>query len=524
MISVPTTPSPATAKVSRAAARMGAAAAVSRVFGGVRIAVIAAILGTTALGDTFQSSNSVSNVLFELLAAGALSAVLVPAFVGHFERDDEAGAEEVAGGVLTLAVMGLVMISVAGIVWAPALARVLTAAVDDPALAADQRELATFLLRFFVPQVLLYAVGTVATAVLNARGSFALPAAAPIGNTIVLVAAMIVFRAMAGPDPGLDLTSTEKTVLGLGGTLGVAAFVGVPAIALRAQGFRIRVRPLAAWRDSRVRSLLRLSGWAVVQHGAAGLLLIAAIVVGGGVAGGVVAYQFAFVVFLTPYGILAQPILTTILPVMARHASADHHGEVGKSLHWALASMAAVTLPVSAACVALSLPIMSVLAFGRASEGSGPELLAAALASLGVGLFPYGAFLLLARGWYVLGDSRTPALAVGVASIVGSGIMAAGLAVDGSARLLVLGGAHSLTFLLAGIWLAVRLRPHVGPVLDADLLRPILVAAVVGVAAWAGMQAWDPGTRLDTTLALAVLAVAGGGVYALGLRAVGGTA
>ena len=42
------------------------------------VLVIAAVLGTTYLGNTFQAANSVSNVLFELLAAGALSAVLAP--------------------------------------------------------------------------------------------------------------------------------------------------------------------------------------------------------------------------------------------------------------------------------------------------------------------------------------------------------------------------------------------------------------------------------------------------------------
>ena len=51
--------------------------------------VIAAVLGTTFLGNAFQASNSVSNVLFELLAAGALSAVLVPTFVDHFGRGEQ---------------------------------------------------------------------------------------------------------------------------------------------------------------------------------------------------------------------------------------------------------------------------------------------------------------------------------------------------------------------------------------------------------------------------------------------------
>ena len=66
----------------RAATGMGIATAASRSIGFVRVLVVAAILGTTYLGNAYQSSNSVSNVLFELIAAGALSAVLVPTFEG----------------------------------------------------------------------------------------------------------------------------------------------------------------------------------------------------------------------------------------------------------------------------------------------------------------------------------------------------------------------------------------------------------------------------------------------------------
>ena len=59
----------------RAAAGMGAATALSRGIGFIRVLTIAAVLGTTYLGNAYQSSNAVSNILFELLAAGALSAL-----------------------------------------------------------------------------------------------------------------------------------------------------------------------------------------------------------------------------------------------------------------------------------------------------------------------------------------------------------------------------------------------------------------------------------------------------------------
>ena len=77
--------------------------------------VVAAVLGTTYLGNAFQAANSVSNVLFELLAAGALSAVLVPTLVTRIEADDEGGAEQIAGGVLGIALAALGTIAVVGV-------------------------------------------------------------------------------------------------------------------------------------------------------------------------------------------------------------------------------------------------------------------------------------------------------------------------------------------------------------------------------------------------------------------------
>jgi len=403
-------PEGAGANISRSVAGMGAAAAVSRAFGALRMVVIAGVLGTTYLGNTFQASNSVSNVLFELLAAGALSAVLVPTFVERFGRGDGRRAEEVAGGILSIALVGLGLVAVVGVLLAPQLAAVLTAGVDDAVAAAQQRELATYLLRFFIPQVLLYAVGAVATAVLHARGRFALTAIAPIGNTVVLVAAMVVFRSLAGDQPGLALTSGERLCLGLGGTLGVAAFVGVPAVGLRVSGFRFRFGLRRGLHDPEVRGLLRLSGWAALQHSGTAILLAAALVACGGVAGGVVAYQLATVVFLAPYGVLAQPIHTAILPRLSADAAAGDRAGLRQALRWAVDTMAVGTLPVAAALVALSLPIMAVLAFGEAASDGGPELLGAALLGLGSGVPAYGGFLLLSRVAYALGDSRTPAM------------------------------------------------------------------------------------------------------------------
>ncbi len=507
--------------VERSAVGMGAAAAVSRGFGALRVLVIAAVLGTTYLGNVFQGSNQFSTVIFELLAAGALSAVLVPGFVELLDRGEERGAERVAGGVLGVALVAMAAVSVVGVAIAPQLAWLLASEVDDPEVAAQQQELATFLLRFFIPQVLLYAVGAVSTAVLHARRVFVLPAAAPIANTVVMVALLLVFRSVAGSDPGLDLTTGEQLLLAAAGTLGVAAFVAVPTLALRSSGFRfgLHVRGL----EPGARRLLRMGGWATLQHSSAAILLGAAIVVGGGVEGGVVAFQVGWFFFLGPYGVIAQPIQTALLPELVADRSTGDEEGFAASVGWSLDAMGVLLLPISAAFVALAGPLADLIAFGEARSGDGVELIAAALASLGLGLLPYGAYLMLARAWYARGDSRTPALVASATAVLGVLFMV-GVAssADGTGLVAGLGLGHGLAFALAALVLAVGLRRDVGcSIWPRHLLAAAALSVAVGFGMWAVFESLAPEGRVASAITLTMTLALFGLAYLGIARALG---
>lgn len=485
-----------TAAVGRAARIMGAATALSRLLGFGRVLVIAAILGTTDLGDIFSASNSVSNVLFDLLAAGALSAVLVPGFVALFERRVRAGegnaaAEQLAGALLGWSLVVLGPVCLAGVLAAPALARLLTTGTADPAVAAGQQELATFLLRLFIPQVLLYAIGAVSTAVLHAKRHFTVTAVAPIGNTVMMVLCLGTFRVLHGSGPpGLDLSLGERWALGAAGTLGVAAFVGIPAVALWRTGFRLR---LGVPRPATVPGLgpaVRLSGWAGLQHAGTAILLGAALLVGMGVSGGVVAYQVAFACFLVPYAVLALPVITAVLPELSGEASRGDLAAFGRSLRWTLDSMVNFVVPVSVAGVVLAPRVMEMLAFGQTSQGGG-RLIGVGLAALAAGLLPYGAFLLFVRAHYALGVGRAPAVVALCSAGFGAVLMAVGGALaHGEAKLAVMGAAHSVAYLVGAVVLGARLARRTGqPLLPARLPQAAAVwlplgAAVAAVLHW----------------------------------------
>ena len=508
----PETELPAAERPTGAATRMGAATLASRGVGFVRVWMITAVLGTTYLGNSFQATSSVSNVLFELLAAGALSAVLVPTFVELLDGGDQEEAERVASGLLGVAAVGLGLVAVIGMLLAPWLAAVLSNGAPAGPIADRQQALSTFFLLFFIPQVVFYAFGTVATGVLYAQRRFVVPALAPVANTVIVVVVLAIFH-VVHPGTDLDLSLSEELLLAVGATLGVLAFCGVPVVAVLRSGFRLRAsihRP-----DARLRRMLNLSTWAVLQHMGIGILLAASIVMGNQVEGGVVAYQFAFVAFMAPYAILAQPVHTTILPSLSIDAAAGDHDTFAARVRWAFESLSLLTLPVSAIMAALALPAMIVITVGRSSDA---DLLAAALASLAIGLLPYSAFLLFARAFYALGDSRTPAIVALVTACAGAAVMVVGaLAFHGAAVVAALGIGNTVAYVLgAGVLGAVLSRRLGHRLVPRSVGKPLGLSIVMGLFLWGAERAIAPEGRLTTLVVLVGLVALAGAAY-LGL-------
>ena len=62
----------------------------------VRTLVATGVLGLTYLGNTYTSTNLMSNLLFDLFAGGALAAVLVPALSAALVGDDPEEAQRCA--------------------------------------------------------------------------------------------------------------------------------------------------------------------------------------------------------------------------------------------------------------------------------------------------------------------------------------------------------------------------------------------------------------------------------------------
>jgi putative peptidoglycan lipid II flippase len=510
--------------LGRAAAGISGWTLVSRLTGLGRVLVATAVLGTTFLGNTYQMANTVPNVVFELFAAGALHAVLVPTLVEALDGEGRAGVERVAGGVLGAVLAGLGALTAIAMALSPLVMRVLASGVDDPAVQDTQILLGTVFLLVFLPQVVLYGVGLVATGALHAAGRFTAPAVAPIANSVVVIAVYVAFWRLcptATDWPAEGLTPLEVAVLAGGTTLGVVALVAVPVVALARTG--VRPRPRWTPRDPQVRRLASHGGSALTQVAAAQLLLVVVLVLANASAGGVVAFQYAFTFFLLPFALVAVPVATAVFPTLSRRAGSDR-AEVGYAsvARRAVVVVVALLAPATAALAALAWPLVRLTAFGEAAA-SGLAPLAHALVALAPGLVGYGLVLVFTRAAYARGDARTPAvlLLVCLAAAAVAMVALAPLA-DAADRVTVLAALHSAGYLLAAGAMAWAQRHELGPGrVGASVARVVGAAAVSGVV-MALVAGWlDPSGRAASLLVIAGVGVGGLALYLGLLRLLG---
>lgn len=491
---------------------------VSRVLGFGRVLATAGALGIAILGDTYQRTNQVSNLLFELLAGGMLFAVLVPSFVGHLHRPGQDDVGRFAGALATRAAVAMAVVAAVGLAVAEPLMVLLTSGAPEAGRDA-QVDLGVFLLWFVLPQLVFYAVGSVASALLQADQRFVATSIAPACNSIVVMVTMIAFAASYEPERGLALTTSQKALLGGGTLLGTVVMTAVPLLAAWRAGYGLR--PRWAMEPGEMRNLLRRGAWAAGHVGLNQVLVLTTVVLAGKVAGGVIAYQTAFTFFLLPHALLAHPIFTALYPRLSRAGAARDVASFGSDLGRGLRSVVVLVLPGAAILAAVGEPGLSLVQVGQL-DGRGVQLVAAALAAYLVGVAGYSTYFLLTRASYALDDARRPTTInfwVTLATIAGLGAAAATL--EGRALLVAFGLITALTATIGSVALHRAVVQMLGrPVPVADpVLRATASAVVCAAAAFATVHliGWDG--RLRALIAIGAGSVVGTLVYLMMLQA-----
>ena len=504
----PEAPSPATdapedttGSFVRDTAVMSVGTALSRITGFLRLAAMAYALGITESrrADAYNVANITPNIIYELALGGILTSVVVPVLVQWMQLHGREEAWDVARRLFSAALVSLSAVALLGVLVAPWIIDLYTSgwSASDRAGAHD---LATFFLRWFMPQIVFYGIGAIATGLLNAHRRFAAPMFVPILNNLIVIATFVVFAAMPAPTDGSLVSTGQRLVLALGTTAGVVGMTLALFPALRATGFRLSWR--GGWRHEAVIRIARLARWVLVYVAANQVGYLVVILLAGGIKGGYTAYAAAFILFQLPHAIFAVSIFTALLPAMsARWAEGDIAG-FRSHLTQGIRATAAIVLPAALGYLVLARPIVRLLLEHGVVTPSSGRLVADLLVAFAVGLFPFSAFQLLLRAYYAMQDTRTPALVNLLALAVN---VVADLvfyfAFDLGVQGLALG--HAASYFVGSLALMALIRRRLGGLEGRRLFEGIGRTAVASVATAAA--AWIVARLLGEALGTATL-------------------
>jgi putative peptidoglycan lipid II flippase len=460
----------------------------ARLMGFVRVLVFAHTVGPSCLGDAYYTANTIPNILFDVVAGGALSSIVVPVLAGPVDEGARERADRIASALLTWTLLLLLPVAVLGLLLAHPLVGLLVGDGHPSCGAGAQVDVGARMLAVFMPQVLFYGAGVVLIGVLQAHRRFLAPALGPLVSSVVVSGAYLVFAGVADRrETDLStLTRGHELVLSLGTTIGVASLTVPLLLALRRTGRRLR--PTLAFPPGVAATARRMAVAGAVVLGSQDLATAAILRIANdsGSGGAVVLYNLAWTVFLLPWAVLAVPLATTAFPTLtSRWQAGDAPAYAAVAARTARAAVL-TTAAAAGVLVAVADPASRVLVLG-APGGVDPAVLARALVAFAPGLVGYGAVAHLSRAHYARGDARTPALATAAGwmlAVVADVVLVAALPADWTAAALGAGTATGMT--LAGAALAVSQWRGAGATSLAGTGRS-LAGCVAGAAAAAGL-------------------------------------
>ncbi len=511
--------------VLRSSAVMASGTIASRLTGMLRDISLAVALGTAVFADTYTIANTIPNIIYILLAGGALNAVFIPQLVRHMRQDDDRGIAY-AQRLLSLVTVVLVLITIAAVLLAPWIVRIYAGS----AWSSTDLSVATLFARYCLPQVLFYGLFTMFSQVLNARGHFAMPMFAPIVNNVVVIATSITFIVMVhGHTPTTaTVTHHEIAILGIGTTVGIAAQALVLIPVMRRVGFRWRFR--TDWRHAGLGRAGHLAIWTFVfvltnQIAYAVIARLATQankvgqLAGQTTAVGFTSYSRAYLLFILPQSVVTVSIVTALLPRMSRAAHEGDLGAVSADVSRGVRLMAAAIVPAAVALFVLG-PRIAIALYGYgATTTSDARAIGETLQMFVIGLIPFAIFYVLLRGFYAMEQNRTTAwvnVGLNVVNVVAA--VALYYSVPVRWRVPALAAGYSISYIVGAIPTWRLLARRLGGLPAYEPVRTLVrlsIAALLGGAVTYGLavavSAVVSAPRLSAILGTA-LGLAGGGL------------
>ncbi len=451
--------------------------------------------------DAFTAAVQAPELLFTLIAGGALVAAFIPVLSEHLTSRSRDESWRLASAVLNIVVLVLLFFGlIVGLS-----AEEITARWLVPEFSPDKQILTAKLLRIILLQTFVFGASGVLIGVLHAHQHFFLPAIAPLLYNIGQVFGALVLA------PRLGITG-----LTWGMVLGAIAFLLIQTPML----FRLQARyfPTLGLRMKGLHRIGLLMLPRLVSLGFVELADIFFVRLGSRLPDGhISAYFWGWRLMQIPETLFGTAIAQVFFPTLAELASLGDWDAFRERANAGMRIILTLTIPSAAVLILLGRPALSLV--GGAFDTSAVELVYAVILFFAIRLVGEALLEIGARLFYPRQDTVTPMVAAALGQGISIGLAYALIKPLGYRGLAI---ATTVGFWVESGILLLLAHYKLGEILNRHMLssagRALLGTSLLVLAIWGSLAVFPAGGgRLRTALATVVSGMAGLAAYLLAL-------
>ncbi len=457
---------------------MAAAAFLSRILGWVRDRQIGHYWGSGPHTEAYWAAFMVPDLLYYILAGGALGASIIPVFTAYLREGKEEESWRVANTLVTL-LGSLALIGIGFIIlFAPGMVTLAAAGFRKEIGKASE---ASMYVRILAPMVFFTVLSALFTGILQAHRHFTAPAFAWLVYNLGIIAGAVIgghYFMAQGDVAGLRIVA-------IGVVAGAALLVLVQVPALVARGFRYRpALDLAnpGVREVMGRFLPYMAGLAFTQI----CLLWLPSFFGSYFPNGVTSLRYANRLVVLPLGLFGIAISTATFPAMAERIAAGEVAAFRKLFSGSLRAVLFLSVPSAALLIVLAGPILRLLWRSGRFDEAAVSAATFCLLYYAVALVGLSGLQIINRAFYSLKDIVTPPV---VGASYTTVIVALALALKGSwLQYAAIAAATSVGVTVGMILMFELLRRRLGRIdgtaITLSFLRVSFASAMLAVVAY----------------------------------------
>ena len=471
----------------------------SRVLGLVRDAVMSGMFGQDIYTDAYTVSFMVPDLLFFLLAGGALSSAFIPVFSEYLHTNREDDAWKVFSVVTSVMTLALVALIGAAWIYAEPLSRAIAPGKPDEVMP-----LIAYMSRILLPAQLAFFIGGIMFGTLYARQVFSVPGLGPNIYNLGIIFGAVALSGFFTPG-----------VIGMSWGALIGAVLGnlvIPYLAMRRLQSKFHFSLDVS--HPGVKKVFKLMLPVVLGLSLPGVYGLILQWFGSFDPEGVnTALKYSNQLMLAPVGIFGQSLAIAVFPALSQFYAQGEMGAYKKNLASTMRQVIYITLPITAVILALSPQIVAAVYQHGRFTASDTALVADMLVLFGIGIFAWCLHPVLMRAFFALQNTWLPILiGTGTTGVFVVTVLALRASNLGYSALPL---ASSISAIVLVIALTIAIRARIGPFGAMGILTTLIKSAI-------------PSAILGLGLYGAVLAVGGqieslgkfGAIAAVGLGAI----